>query len=183
MVGAAGLSVINRYLLVPSLMAMVLCGVAVGGWTMLRSGALLRRLWAGAAIALVLFGVAFTVTRVNLTRLDNELTFRRDSHDQFLKLIATPGFRRGLACGPVWTPNHKLVPDTRWYLDLPQDRVIARSSTNRTPDRGVVILVHGREALFKQALVTDLDRPADSLPPPGFERVAVTGFYAAYVRC
>jgi hypothetical protein len=142
-----------------------------------------RRVWAGATVLLVLFGVGFTVTRVNLTRLDNELTFRGGAHDSFMKLIDAPGFRRGLACGPVWTPNHKLVPDARWYLDLPQDRVIARSSTDRTPDRGVAILVHGREALFKQALVTDLDDPVDSLPPPGFRRVAVTGYYAAYVRC
>ena len=91
--------------------------------------------------------------------------------------------RRGSRCGPVWTPNHKLVPDARWYLDLPQDKVIARSSTDKVPDKGVVILVHGRQALFNQALVTEFDDPMDSLPPPGFRRVAVSEYYAAYVRC
>lgn len=182
-VGAAGLSVISRYLLVPSLMAMVLCGVAVGGWTMLRERTWARRIWAGGALLLVLFGIGFTVTRVSLARLDSELSFRGDAHDAFQELIAQPGFKEGLKCGPVWTPNHKLVPDARWYLNLPQDRVIARSSTDKVPDKGVVILVHGRQALFSQALVTEFDDPADSLPPPGFNRVAVTKYYAAYVRC
>src|SRR5204863_5966643 len=45
MVGVAGLSIINRYLLVPSLMIMVFAAVALGGWSMLRSGAV-QWLWA-----------------------------------------------------------------------------------------------------------------------------------------
>ncbi len=183
LVGAGGLSVISRYLLVPSLMAMVLCGVAVGGWTMLRDRTWPRRIWAAGALLLVLFGVGFTVTRVSLARLDSELSFRGDAHNAFQALIAQPAVKKGLECGPVWTPNHKLVPDARWYLDLPQDKVIARSSTDKVPDKGVVILVHGRQALFNQALVTEFDDPMDSLPPPGFKRVAVSAYYAAYVRC
>jgi hypothetical protein len=183
LVGAGGLSVISRYLLVPSLMVMVLCGVAVGGWTMLREGSRVRRVWAAGAILLVLFGIVFTATRVSLARLDSELSFRGDAHDAFMTLIDSPGFRRGLECGPVYTPNHKLVPDARWYLNLPENRVIARSSTDAVPEKGVVILVHGRQALFKQALVTEFDEPQDSLPPPGFQRVAVSEYYAAYVRC
>jgi hypothetical protein len=183
LVGAGGLSVISRYLLVPSLVVMVMCGVAVGGFTMLRERSRLRRAWALGAFALVLFGILFTATRVSVARLDSELSFRGDAHDAFMALIEQPAFKRGLACGPVWTPNHKLVPDTRWYLGLPKDQVIARSSTDRVPDKGVVILVHGRQALFKQALVTEFDDPADSLPPPGFRRVAASEYYAAYVRC
>jgi hypothetical protein len=183
LVGAGGLSVISRYLLVPSLIVMVLCGVAVGGFTMLRERSRIRRVWALGALALVVFGIGFTATRVSVARLDSELSFRGDAHDAFMALIEQPAFKRGLACGPVWTPNHKLVPDTRWYLGLPEDQVIARSSTQRVPDKGVVILVHGRQALFKQALVTAFDDPADSLPPPGFRRVAVSAYYAAYVRC
>src|SRR3954463_3185868 len=60
MVGVAGLSVIERYLLVPSLIVMIFAGVAIGGWTMLREGAGLRRAWMWGAGALVVFGVLFT---------------------------------------------------------------------------------------------------------------------------
>jgi hypothetical protein len=51
------------------------------------------------------------------------------------------------------------------------------------PTRGVVIVVHTRIALFKQALVTARDNPLDNLPPPGFTRAASSKHYAAYVRC
>ena len=40
MVGVAGLSVIDRYLLVPSLCVMVFAAVFIAGWTMLREGTL-----------------------------------------------------------------------------------------------------------------------------------------------
>ena len=184
LVGAGGLSVISRYLLVPSLMVMVLCGVAVGGWTMLRDGSRVRRIWAAGAIALVLFGIAFTATRVSLARLDSELSFRGDAHDAFMALIAQPGFKEGLACGPVYTPNHKLVPDVRWYLDLPEDRVIARSSTDEVPDSAASSSssTAGRRCSSRRS------SPSSTIPPtrcrrPGFARVAVTEYYAAYVRC
>src|SRR3954449_9461205 len=45
-VALAGLSVIQRYLLVPSLVVMIFCGVAIAGWTMLRPGARVRAVWA-----------------------------------------------------------------------------------------------------------------------------------------
>src|SRR3954454_7280591 len=69
MVGVAGLSVIQRYLLVPSLMVMLFCGVALAGWTMLRPGSWVRRGWMAGAIALVVFGVVFTLLRVSLSSI------------------------------------------------------------------------------------------------------------------
>ncbi len=184
LVGAAGLSVIDRYLLVPSLMVMVLCGVAVGGWTMLREGLLLRRLWAGGAIALVLFGLVFTALRVDPARLTTELTFRGDAHEALVAALDDPAVAEGLRCGAFHTPNHKLVPDVRWRLGLPEDRVLARSSAGvGEPRSGVVLLVHQRSAIFRQSLVTAADEPGDSVPPPGFERRAVTRYYSVYVGC
>ncbi len=62
--------------------------------------------------------------------------------------------------------------------------MIARSSRDiGDPSRGVVILVHNRPALFKQAFVTDSDRSADNLPPAGFVRVATSQYYGAYANC
>src|SRR4029079_8555128 len=69
LVGLAGLSVIDRYLLVPSLMVMVFAGVTLGGWSMLRPGAL-RTAWAVVATLVVIYGVVFTVTRVNFSTFD-----------------------------------------------------------------------------------------------------------------
>src|SRR4051812_11158932 len=87
-VAVAGLSVIQRYLLVPSLMVMVFCGVALAGWTMLRRGSRLRLAWMLGAAGLVLFGAAFTLTRVNVARFDSELRFRGDAHRSLRSILA-----------------------------------------------------------------------------------------------
>ena len=189
LVGLAGLSVIDRYLLVPSLCVMIFAAVFVAGWTMLERGTAWRRLWATGALAIVVFGVVFTATRVNLTQLRNELQFRGDAHVALERVLHDPAVVRGLRCGPVYVPNHKLIPDVRWILDAAQSDVLARSNVRSEknpiapPTRGVVLLVHNRPALFKQAFVTDDDEAADNLPPAGYVRVATSQYYGAYVSC
>jgi hypothetical protein len=184
MVGIAGLSVIDRYLLVPSLCVMVFAAVFLAGWTMLHEGTWWRRIWMGGAAALVIFGIVFTATRVNLNQLGNELRFRGDAHQALEDVLGAPAVASALRCGPVYVPNHKLIPDIRWILDRDKSGVLARSSANvGVPRKGVVILVHTRIALFKQALVTAKDDPVDNSPPAGFVRAAVSRHYAAYVRC
>ncbi|MDX6707765.1 MAG: hypothetical protein QOF69_2314 [Solirubrobacteraceae bacterium] len=184
LVGFAGLSVIDRYLLVPSLCVMIFAAVFVAGWTMLEAGSRWRRIWSVLASALVVFGIVFTVTRVNLTQLHNELRFRGDSHTALERVLRAPAVASALRCGHLYVPNHKLIPDVRWILDRPRTGVLARSSDKvGEPRRGVVLLVHDRMAIFKQALVTDDDKTIDNLPPAGFTRAATSQYYAAYVHC
>jgi hypothetical protein len=139
---------------------------------------------AGAG-ALVLFGVVFTATRVNLSAFDKELTFRGAAHASLERVLADPDVRRGMACGPVSVPNHKLIPDVRWLTAARSPRCWrARipTATGRL-GRGVALLVTDRTALLRQALVEPGDDPMTSVPPPGFVRVATTQHYGAYVRC
>jgi hypothetical protein len=187
LVGLAGLSVIDRYLLVPSLLVMVFAGVVLGGWTMLRSGRA-RTAWAVGSVALIAYGVAFTATRVNFSTFTNELTFRGDSHASLRALLANPKVRAGLRCGPVSTPNHKLVPDTRWLLDASASKVIARSDVHERSriDRGVAIYAVNRQSLLRSGFTVGDVSTQDtfnSIPMAGFTRVAVTPYYSAYVRC
>lgn len=186
-VGLAGLSVINRYLLVPSLMVMIFAGVAMAGWTMLGEGHA-RRTWKIMAAVALLLGVGWTVLRVDLTRLNNDLRFRGNSHASLVKLLDTPQVRAALRCGPVLTPNHRLIPDVRWNLDLPERSVIARSDAQRARKvtRGLAIVAASRQTLLSQGLDFADDTEADALrnvPPAGYERIAVTAFYSAYARC
>lgn len=184
LVGVAGLSIIQRYLLVPSLMVMVFAAVTIGGATMLEPGRW-RTAWAALAAVFVLFGLIFTVTHLSFGRFESELAFRDESHQDLRKVLGDPRVRAGLRCGPVSVPNHKLVPDVRWMAGLGRDEVIARSdpAARRRQRRGVAIYVLGRYALFRQALVTAADDPLQSVPLPGFERVVTSRHYSAYVRC
>ena len=183
LIGIAGLSVIERYLIVGALALLVFAAVAVGGWTMLRPGAWVRRAWMFTALALVLFGVVFTVTRVNVTRFQNELQFRGDAHVALEDVLRSQPVREGLRCGPLTLPNHKLVPDSRWILDLPYSRVQARADSDVRQTRGVAIYVTSRFALFKHALTDPADGALVQVPPPGWRRVALSEYYAAYVHC
>ncbi len=184
-VGLAGLSVIARYLLVPSLMVMLFAGVAIAGWTMLNPGTWARRVWIAGAVCIVLGGVVFTATRVNLARLDSELAFRGQWRASLEQVLEAPDVRAALACGPVSVPNHKLIPDVRWILDLPPGQVVARSDPDSAGrlDRGVSLLVHGRQAVFSQALPDESSEVRHNLPLPGYERAAVSTYYGAYVNC
>jgi hypothetical protein len=187
LVGLAGLSVIDRYLLVPSLMVMVFAAVTLGGWSMLRAG-WARNAWAAAAILIVAYGAVFTATRVNFGVFDSELLFRGQSHTALEALFRNPKVRAGLKCGPVSVPNHKLVPDTRWVLKAGVDDVIARSDPASKPKlaRGVAVYATNRQSLLRQGFTPDESSTEDiqnSLPMPGYTFVAATGFYGAYVRC
>jgi hypothetical protein len=188
LVGVAGLSVIDRYLLVPTLMVMVFAAVALSGWTMLRPGLLLRRLWALVAVAVIVYGVVFTATRVNFHNFDSELKLRGNSHRSLVALLDQPAVKAAVArgCGPVSTPNHKLVPDTRWVLGADADEVLARADPKakaRVARGGVSLFVVDRGALLRQALVADTDDPFDNVPLPDYRKLAFTSYYAAYVDC
>src|SRR3954447_9649705 len=186
-VAVAGLSVIERYLLVPSLAVMIFCGVALAGWTMLRRGSRLRLVWALGAAALVVFGAGYTLLRVNMAKFDSELRFRGDAHHALRALLAKPDVKAGIRCGAVSVPTHKLIPDVRWVADLGARRVVARSdpssAARRASRRGVAIVVVGRGALARQVFVDTTVDPLVNIPPAGFHYVASSQYYAAYVRC
>src|SRR6185369_4332380 len=120
--------------------------VALGGWTMLRSDLLLRKVWAVVALAIIVYGVAFTATRVNFHNFDAELTLRGNSHRALVQLLDTPAVKSARRCGAVTTPNHKLVPDTRWILGADADQVLARAdpAAEARAGKGVSLFVVNR---------------------------------------
>jgi hypothetical protein len=197
LLGAAGTSVIDRYLLTPAVLVMLFGAVAIGGWSLLEPGSLLRRVWMVAAAVLVAYGVAQTAATVSITSIKNELAFRNDSHRALAQVLRDPQVRSDLAhCGPLSLPNHKLMPDARWLLDeVPTDsqRIIARSqaraqarlgetSLRERIARGVAIYPTG-EAIFRQAIVEASDNPLDQVPMRGFRLILSSQYYAVYARC
>ena len=193
-IGAAGASVIERYLVVAALGLLIFAAVSFGGWTMLAPGRL-RTGWMTVAAMVAIGGLVYTVLNVNLRRFENELTFRGDAHTALVGVLRDDAVTAGLRCGPLTFPNHKLVPDGRWILDLPADRVFARADTGKgtrsRPDAGkgaaaqtgVAIYAVSRIAIFKHAFSDENDPASIQVPPPGWQRAVTSDFYAAYVRC
>jgi len=183
LIGIAGASVIERYLTVAAVALLVFAGVFFAGFTMLRPGRL-RSWWMVASAVLIAGGVALTATQVRLGYFDSELRFRGAAHDELTRVLESGAVQRGLRCGPLTVPNHKLVPDARWILDAPREAVIPRADEDaRRPRRGVALVVTSRYAIFKHAWSSETDSPLIQSPPPGFRRIATSDFYAAYARC
>lgn len=197
MIGVAGLSVIDRYLLVASLMMMLFAAVAVAGWSLLVPGRV-RSAWIVAGLVLLVVGAAKTDPRINRSGVFTELRFRGDSHAALVDILKDPRVVAAQGCGPLSTPSHKLIPEVRWIADLPEARVLARNDPEHSPvdrenragvksdratARGLALLVTTRQTLLRQAVVEDNDTTLDNLPPAGFRRLAHNGTYAIYTSC
>ena len=166
----AGLSVIERYLLVPSLVMLIFAAVAVGGWTMLRARrGCAPRLGAGGGGARGRSGSCFTAhARRASTASTTSCAFRGDAARRaWCALLDEPAGARGLRCGPLSVPNHKLIPDSRWLLDLPREpRGRARADPARGAERTARAawrsFVHRAPRSSRQALQPTTDDPPRS---------------------
>lgn len=178
--GVAGLSILPRYLTVPTVTLCLFAGYAFAGFADLPRGRL-RRLWTVGACVLLAGGVTFAVVRMNVvSKLTAELAFLDASHRDLVRLLDTPEVRAGMACGPLTFPNYRLVPDARWYLDAPRGAVRARSDVR--PERGVAVFVVGEKALRRFGFA-DGASPSTNAPDPGFERAVRAGRFVAYTAC
>jgi hypothetical protein len=185
--GVVGLSVIVRYLLVPSVMMSLFAAVALGGFTMMAPGSRARRAWAAGSAVAVVLGLAWTAFQPpSLTRFNNELVYRGDSGASLHALLTEPAVKDGLRCGAVSVPTHKLIPDTRWILDLPKSRVVSRSdpsaAARRKAQYGIAVYPTGRTNILRTGFAVNTDA-ITQVPGPGFERIAYDRYFSAYLRC
>jgi hypothetical protein len=186
--GLAGLSVIVRYLLVPSVMMTLFAAVTLGGWTMTPRGSRLRRGWAIGAAVITVVGLAYTAVQPpSLERFNNELSFRGEQGRSLHRLLESDAVGRGLRCGgAVSVPTHKLIPDTRWVLDLGASQVVARSDPSAASKRkaryGLAIFPVGRTNILRTGFAVNTDA-ITQVPAAGFQRIATDKYFAAYLRC
>jgi hypothetical protein len=178
--GLAGLSVLPRYLTVPVIAVCLFAGYGVLGFTRLPAGRM-RTLWARAAIAAAVVGLAFVAVKApSFGRLAGELRFIRGSHDDLVAILHDPRVQRDTRCGPITFPNYRLVPDTRWILDVPAGRVGARSARRRA--HGVAIFVLGTKELKRYGFAAGAS-PSTNVPDPGFVPIARNTRFSAYASC
>jgi hypothetical protein len=189
----AGLSVIDRYLLMPAVMILIFCAFALSGWTMLERG-VLRRLWALGAAVLAGIGIYLAASTLSVNKIATELGFRDDSHTSLVAILDKPAVAQKLACGPLSVPDHKLVPDVRIVLNRGRNTVIDRSyaldlyehhgqpGLYEAEQRGVELIPLGL-AVSRYALTSPNDSPLVQVPLAGFSWVAHTQYYSVYARC
>jgi hypothetical protein len=194
--GAAGASVIDRYLMGAATVLLIFCAVAISGWAMLEPGGWLRRAWMVAAAALVLFGAYAAATTLSLSSLRTTLAYHEDFHKGLAIALADPAVKAELKrCPLVSLPDNKLIPDARWILDSTGQRnIVARSQARADADKGAPALENRiragsvavyplGSAVFFEAIVDVGDDPRDQIPLAHFKRIFTSRYYAVYGNC
>jgi hypothetical protein len=194
--GAAGASVIDRYLLGAATLMLLFCAVAIGGWAMLVPGSALRRVWMLGAAVLVAYGFASAATTLSLSSLRTTLAYHEDFHKGLAVALNSPAVKAELRRCPLLSlPNNKLIPDARWILDsVGQRDIVARSQARADVSkgahaledrirRGSVAVYPLGSAVFFEAIVDVGDDPRDQIPLAGFKRIFTSRYYAIYGNC
>jgi len=194
--GAAGASVIDRYLMGASIVLLLFCAVAIGGWAMLQPGSALRRVWMVGAAALVLYGGVSVATTLSLSNLRTTLAYHEDFHEGLVAALSNPRVHAILKrCPLVSLPDNKLIPDTRWILDsVGQHDIVARSQARADAKKGAhhledrlskgsVAVYPLGSAVFFEAIVDVGDDPRDQVPQAGYRRIYTSHYYAVYDNC
>jgi hypothetical protein len=177
--GLLGLSILPRYLTVPTVAVCVFAGHALAGFTALAPENPWRRRWARASAGATALGaVVFVILAPSLGNVRDELRFIRATHDSLLATLDDPAVRAGMRCGTLTFPTYRLVPDARWHLD--GGSVGARSA--RRHAYGVEVFALGPKALRRYGLAAGTSTLVN-VPDPGYVPVVRHGLLSAYVRC
>jgi hypothetical protein len=196
-IGFAGFTAVERYLLISAVALTIFAAVAVAGWTLLRPGTgppALRPVWMAVGPVLIVVAFVFTSGPLFGVEYTADTVAQRTKARKDLKQIleeARPEIEQGLKCGDrISVPTHRMVPEVRWLLDLPDRDVSARSdrtvaAAGKT-QQGVAIVIRSRELMFNP--IYDI-RPDPGDPEPvlhvwyRWDKVAENESFAVLVRC
>ena len=191
LIAAAGLSVIPRYMMIPSLLLTLGVAVALGGWTVVPDrGPRLVAIGIAVVSALVLAWRAPHVVR-DFRTLNGQMTFVEAQQNGLSQLLDAPRVVPALqSCRPITVPSHSAIPVIRYETGLPKDAFQATIVQGRPPSRGVHLIsatfnfeprvarttigvAHGR---------TSARRPWSTRHVRGFTLLARNKRWAAYAR-
>ncbi|MFL5841028.1 MAG: hypothetical protein ACJ77Z_11330 [Thermoleophilaceae bacterium] len=141
-IAAAGLSVIPRYLAVPSILFNLGVAVALTAWLLVREPRRLHRLLLGLFV-LTLLVVAWRARpyEKDFRKLHGQETFVKGQHVGLKSILDDPKVVPLLAtCRPITTPTHSAVPVIRYQTGLPKDALQPSIAQLRPPARGLLVI-------------------------------------------
>ena len=189
-IAAAGLSVIPRYLTIPSLLLSLCVAIAVGGWTLV-DGRTPRRVAIGIAVVSVLV-LAWRVPFYyrDYAKLADQASFIEAQHKGLIGILDAPRAVAALqSCRPITVPTHSAIPILRYETGLPKEAVEASIAQRRRPRAGVLLI--GATFNFEPSAAratnsnpkSSARKPWSNRPLPGFERAGRNRTWSVYTRC
>jgi hypothetical protein len=194
--GAAGASVLDRYMVPAASVMLLFCALALGGWSLLDRASRVRRAWTVAAGLLVLYGVVQAGSTLTLRGLRETLAYHEELDSGLAAALRYRAVRRSIArCGFVSLPNNKLIPDVRWMIDdSRKTEVVARSQARERAAAGSGGLLDrlqaGSVAIYPRPVTHFFDAvaglgegPLVTRPQAGFRAIYASRTYAVYANC
>jgi len=189
-IAAAGLSVIPRYMTIPSLLLSLCVAVALGGWTLVHERTP-RRIAIGIAVVSVLvIGWRAPDIAGDYSKLADQATFIEAQHKGLKQILDAPRAVEALQrCRPITLPTHSAIPVIRYETGLPKEALQASIAQDGPPSHGVLLI--GRTFNFEPSsgrAPSSNARPSARKPwsnkrLPGFERLGRDRTWAVYARC
>jgi hypothetical protein len=173
---AAGLPILGRYLLAPSVILAVFAAGGAFGWAELPNQHPWRRRWAWFGAATIAALVVFIPAQVSrIGDLRDALRIQDGIQDDLHAL--TPQ----LHCLPATVPNHRPVPLLALWLDVDPTRIAV--AQERTPTTGSYV-VPSSPRVARQYILDPRDvNPRIPPPPAGFRLVRANGSWRLFARC
>ncbi len=181
--GAVGLPILTRYLLIPALMLALFAAVAVLGWAILRQRGMAQRVWTvlGVLLAVVLgAGVPGDVRAIEdrFELLDRRAALQDRLRDLAASTATKTATRR---CGRVYVPNSRPVPLITYVADLPAATVVVGRPS---PGERAALLEANTPEVAGFFSLDDRELRAAVRPPPArFRRVVGNDTWTLYASC
>jgi hypothetical protein len=190
LIAAAGLSVIPRYLVVPSILFNIGVAVALFGWTLVQEPRA-RRVAIGIAILSLLVVAWRTPWWVSdMRKLNAQTLFVKKQHRDLKAILQNPEVVPLLGrCAPLTVPTHSAIPVIQYENGLGKNQIQATIAQNRPPDHGVLFnnITFNFEPAAARAVTASSQNSArkwwSNYPLSTFKFVASNPFWRVYSRC
>jgi hypothetical protein len=143
-IAAAGLSVIPRYLAVPSILFNLGVALALTAWLLVPEPRRAHRLLLGLFVLSLLVGAWRAIPySKDFRKLHGQETFVKGQHVGLKSILDDPKVAALLmnpACRPITTPTHSAIPVVRFETGMPKDAFVPSIAQSRPPDHGLLLI-------------------------------------------
>jgi hypothetical protein len=180
---AAGLPILGRYLLLPSMIGALLCGAGVFGWRALAPDDPHRRPWMAFGAVTVVLLVAFTPGQVDRIRALRHALQRQDQiQDDLQRLAKRPPGLISPRCTPIGVPNHRPIPLLALWLNIEPQGIVSAQDGGRQI-RGTYVRT-ATPSVARDYILDPRDlSQAVAAAPPTFNLVGGNRSWLVFKRC
>jgi hypothetical protein len=141
-IAAAGLSVIPRYLAVPSILFNLGAAVSLTAWLVVREPKRVHRLLLGLFVLSLLVGAWRAVPySKDFRKLHGQETFVKAQHMGLKSILDDPKVVPLLeTCRPITTPTHSAIPVIRFETGMPKDAFTPSIGQSKPPAHGLLLI-------------------------------------------